>query len=124
MALATPCYTVLVDALPREIRELAQAYRALLDREFAERLLSVIVFGSQARGDAGPESDLDLSVLIADLSESDRTRAVQLAFEAWWSSDRRGPLIAPAVWSDLEYGELLAAERRIALDIQREGVPV
>jgi uncharacterized protein len=38
--------------------------RALLEREYGDRLAGVILFGSQARGDAEPGSDVDLLVVL------------------------------------------------------------
>jgi len=63
-------------------------------------------------------------VTIAGLTEAERIRAIDLAFEAWADGDRRGPLLSPLVWSESERHEWLAAERRIAIDIDREGIPV
>jgi predicted nucleotidyltransferase len=39
--------------------------------------IQIIVFGSQARGDAAPDSDLDLLVIFGDL-ENRRERRVEL----------------------------------------------
>jgi predicted nucleotidyltransferase len=109
-------------ALRPEIAALARRYRSLLEAEFGSRLTDVFVFGSQARGDADEESDLDIAVTIANLTESERKRAIDLAFEVTWAA--KGQVVSPLVWSDAEKQELLAAERRIALDIQTEGIPV
>jgi predicted nucleotidyltransferase len=38
--------------------------RPRLERAFGERLRGVILYGSRARGDHGPDSDLDLLVLL------------------------------------------------------------
>lgn len=47
--------------------------RALVDA-FAQRLKTVVLFGSQARGDAKPESDHDLLVVIDNLPDSPLAR--------------------------------------------------
>ena len=46
----------------------------------------ILLFGSRARGDAGPESDLDLLIeMDSDLSAAERIRAVDRLFSprAW-----------------------------------------
>jgi len=34
---------------------------------YADRLAGVLLYGSQARGDAGPESDIDLLVILSEM---------------------------------------------------------
>jgi len=41
--------------------------RDRLSRAYGERLNSVVLFGSEARGQAGPESDIDLIVVLDGL---------------------------------------------------------
>jgi uncharacterized protein len=40
------------------------AYRSLLDERFPGLVQNLIIFGSKARGDAGPDSDLDILLII------------------------------------------------------------
>jgi predicted nucleotidyltransferase len=86
--------------------------------------MSLRLFGSQARGDADVDSDADVSVVIIGLTEHDRDEAIDLAYEAWRGTGRAGPLISPLVWSEVEQQRRRQAERRIALDIDREGIPL
>lgn len=44
-------------------------FRAELDTIYGDRLERVILFGSRARGDAGPESDYDVAVFLRDVSD-------------------------------------------------------
>jgi len=111
-------------ALPDDVRAVLLAYRALLAARFGARLLSVTLFGSRARGDAEPDSDVDVAVVIRGLDDSEPAIAIDLAFEAWRQGGKRGPLPSPLVWSEAEQADRLARERRIALDVQREGIPV
>ncbi len=46
------------------IQELMGEMRARLRAEFGARLKGIVLFGSQARGDAGPLSDIDVLVLL------------------------------------------------------------
>lgn len=93
----------------------------MLEQRFNVRLRSLVLFGSRARGDAEPDADADVAVVVHGLSESERGEAVALAFEAWRRTGRTAPLISPLVWSEAEQSERRRAERRIALDIDAEG---
>jgi uncharacterized protein len=43
---------------------LLQRIKSLLAAEYGERLKGVVLYGSEARGEAGPESDVDVLVLL------------------------------------------------------------
>jgi predicted nucleotidyltransferase len=45
----------------------AERYAALLKEHLGDRLVSIVLFGSVARGEAGPNSDLDLLLVAEDL---------------------------------------------------------
>ncbi len=42
----------------------------------------IILFGSQARGDAGPDSDVDLLVVMSTTSKRSTTRDIRVALDA------------------------------------------
>jgi predicted nucleotidyltransferase len=47
-----------------ELREILAAYRRGLERIYGDRLVEVVLFGSRARGDACPDSDIDVMVVL------------------------------------------------------------
>lgn len=55
------------------VRRLAGAYRPL----------AIYLFGSKARGDAGPDSDYDLLMVVSDDAPPERRRS-RLAYETLW----------------------------------------
>ena len=110
-------------SVPPALQPLLSSYRQLLERRFGDRLLDVRLYGSWARGDADDDSDVDVAVVVAGLTDAERSDAIDLAFAAWRSAGPDGPLIDPLVWSDTHRADRLAAERRLALDVEREGIP-
>ncbi len=52
------------DVLQRLLWELAQAYTEALRESLGEKLVAVVLFGSVARGEATPASDIDLLVVV------------------------------------------------------------
>ena len=49
--------------------ELLKRIKAAVAEAFGERLRGVVLYGSEARGDAEPDSDIDLLVLLSDLED-------------------------------------------------------
>ena len=100
------------------------AYRRALEQVFGDRVGSVRLFGSRARGEARPESDIDVVVVLCAPTEPERAEtAIDLAWETWRGTAPDGPPLSPLIWSE-EEADRLSRERRIALDIRAEGIPV
>lgn len=53
--------------LPDALRSDLALYVEVLEARFASDLISVVVFGSQARGQAKPESDIDVLIVVRGL---------------------------------------------------------
>jgi predicted nucleotidyltransferase len=117
-------YTALVQelAIPEELRCTLAVYKRLLAERFGSRLRSLRLFGSHARGDASPESDADVAVVVRDLSDAEQDWAIRAAYDAWRENGYSGPLPSPLVWSELQQLDRTRAERRIARDIAEEGI--
>jgi predicted nucleotidyltransferase len=54
------------DRLSPQERKAVNAFVAVLHREYPERVHDVILYGSKARGDSHPDSDIDLLVIVDD----------------------------------------------------------
>ncbi len=105
--------------LPETHRAALEAYAARLRRRFAGRLRFVRLFGSWARGTAGPDSDIDVAVVVEGLTQAEWAEAVALAAD---SEIEGGEPLAPFVVSGARFDELLRRERRLATDVLEEGV--
>ena len=84
-------------------------------------LKGLYVFGSKARGDYDPESDVDLAILVDDLDNPMKRRIIDIVVEV---ETRYIVVISSLVLSWKEFSHLLERERRLALDIQKEGIPI
>lgn len=61
------------------LRRLAERYAELLIATLGDRLVSVVLFGSVARGDASGNSDIDLLIIAAELPTGQFARKRLLA---------------------------------------------
>ncbi|HLH18241.1 MAG TPA: nucleotidyltransferase domain-containing protein [Bryobacteraceae bacterium] len=88
-----------------------------------ERLVSlyrperIYLFGSVARGDASPDSDYDLMVVVPD-STPQSLRDPGLAYRALW---RLGAAIDPLVWTRTQFDSRLHLRASLPSTILREG---
>jgi predicted nucleotidyltransferase len=90
---------------------------------FDDRLARVVLFGSHARGEARPDSDIDVLVVVAGLTPRERSEVHGIAADVWMDLGGRDYVSALALSTD-EYARLERLERLIAQDIAREGVPL
>jgi predicted nucleotidyltransferase len=62
------------------LRKILAEYRARLEDIYGPRLAGLVLFGSQARGDADPDSDIDVMIVLSgpldDWQETQRTSDV------------------------------------------------
>ena len=76
------------------------------------------IFGSRARGEGHGESDVDVLVLLSELSG---VQKVQIWDEAYSVFAQTDILISPVVLSYQRYDNLKKRERLIVQNIEREG---
>lgn len=100
---------------------LLKEMRGVLEARFGPRLREIVLFGSHARGEAHEDSDVDVLVVIDDLSEPERRAVFDLAY------DVARPLpelvvINPLAYSTAQAIELRGRQRLLFRDIDREGL--
>ena len=89
------------------VRRLVQAYHP-------ER---IYLFGSHARGDAGPDSDYDLLVVVTDSAPADQRRS-RLAYEALWGTGTAADVL---VWTRQAFDERRHLRASLPATVLSEG---
>lgn len=103
-----------------EVETALDEFKQGVERAFAERLVRVVLFGSQARGIVHADSDVDVLVLVSPRAPGDGHRAVAVAVAGMLA--RPDVVLSPLVMTPEELADLRAHERRLARDIDREGL--
>lgn len=99
----------------KALKELRESLKEFL----GDHILRMMLFGSRARGDYGDDSDIDIAIIVRGLNRKlkhqilDKVAEIELEYLM--------PL-SVLVLSEDEFNRLKKRERRIALDIDREGI--
>jgi hypothetical protein len=119
------CYDALMGVLSTtpEVVGALERFGASLRSRFGRRLQEVTLFGSRARGDAREDSDVDVLVVIDELSERERGEVFDLAWSAGIQGDEY-VVLAPIPYSTAQAGELRRREKRLMREIAHHGVPL
>lgn len=101
-------------------RTILADFRERVGRRFPQ--CEMILFGSRARGDAEPDSDMDVLVVLEGDADSEADRYVSHC--AWEACYEHGIVLSPVVFSRTEWDEGPERESLLAIAVRREGVPV
>jgi predicted nucleotidyltransferase len=110
-------------ALGSAVSQALERFARALRERFGGRVREVKLFGSRARGEANEEGDVDVLVVVDDLSDEERVRVIDLAYDV----DRTGEDwvgLSPLVYSSAHAARMRAGGRRLFRDIDREGLPL
>lgn len=77
----------------------------------------IYLFGSVARGDAGPDSDYDLLLVVPDDAPSDR-RNSHLAYQVLWGTGTAADVL---VWTHRQFEGRLHVTASLPATVMREG---
>jgi DNA polymerase sigma len=101
-------------------KEVLDKFKALLQERV--RLYKLILFGSRARGDASPFSDIDVVVILDDASgERDFDTVSDCAWEAGFS---KGIVVVPVTFTREEWESSPERYSLLAQAVEAEGVPL
>ena len=104
---------------PRDQETVADVLKALCGKWPIER---VVLFGSKARGDDVPDSDIDL--LFITTEEMDRSAEDAMQEEAWQAGMRRGCCVQLVVRSHERWYHGIDQATPLRLQIDADGVEV
>ena len=94
-------------ALGRIIRVLVAAYEPE----------QIFLFGSRARGDAGPDSDYDLLLVVPDHAPPERKRS-KLAYRVLWGTGTAADVL---VWTRSDFDSRVHLASSLPATVMREG---
>lgn len=104
-------------------RELAARFKKRLVAMLGPRLLRLRAFGSRARGLCRPDSDLDLMVVV-DSADHETRKAIVFLGADMMLEETDPVALSPFVVDPERIARLKERERRLILDIEREGVEI
>ncbi len=99
---------------PVDDPRLAEVVRILVEAYRPERMY---LFGSRARGDAEPDSDYDLLLVVPDDAPSERTRS-RLAYERLWETGTAADVL---IWRHTAFESRLHLPASLPATVHREG---
>jgi predicted nucleotidyltransferase len=108
-----------LDRLTDRERRLVQDFVSLLRRRFDGQLVSAMLFGSRARGEATADSDLDVLVVMRDAPPETRKTIRHLAAEVWLEHDI---YLSTRVWSQAHWQELAELQTGSYRNICQDGI--
>ena len=82
-------------------------------------VVSIRAFGSRARGSAHPESDLDLCVVLPEVTRDLRNAIYAIAWEIGFDA---GCVLAPIVVSEDDFERAALSASTLVANIRREGI--
>ena len=106
--------------LPAAIREVLEAAAARVRTRFGDRVVAVRLYGSQARGDAGPGSDVDILVVLDRIRDAaDRLAAMGCVIDVGLERDL---LLEPMVLDAEDLAWRRRCETSLVRAIDEEGI--
>lgn len=105
--------------IPSSLRPALDAYRERLRAVFGERLREIRLFGSHARGEANEESDVDVLVVVDNLTDLEIGTAAGEAAPIMLSA---GIPLSPLPISTERLDALRKSERAFARELDEEGI--
>ena len=97
----------------------AQAFAEKVQQHFKDQDIAILLFGSRARGDALPDSDMDILVVLPtpDLKAQQTIR--HLAVEVWL---KFGIYLSTRVWSEAHWQQHASLQTSFYRNLQHDAI--
>ncbi len=105
----------------KKIREIMERFSSETKKLYGQVLRTVILYGSCARGDFAPDSDIDIMVLLdipQDKVNGERRKILDISDKLDWDYD---VVLAPVIQSYQVYQDYLPVSK-FYQNVQREGI--
>ena len=108
-----------LNQLAERDRQMALVFTHKLQHRFARQVISVILFGSRARGQAEPDSDMDVLVILAKVDPDIQREVHGLAADVWLEY---GTFLSSLVWSQEHWRKVKGLQTSLFHNIHRDGI--
>ena len=113
--------SMLAERLTAEENRALMELKDVLNRLLGDRLQVFVLYGSKARSDWDSKSDIDIAIVVKGLTGRLKRQILDKVAEVEF---KHLIPISTLVLSEKDFNYLKERERRIALDIEKEGIPL
>ncbi len=110
-----------INILTKEEEKVIEKLKTTLKKFLGDGLVGIKLYGSRAKGDFDSNSDIDIAIIVRGLTREVKNHIFEKIAEI--EIEYLLPL-STLVLSEDEFNLLKNRERRIALDIEKYGIPL
>ncbi len=103
------------------IKQILDEFKQKLPSGVREQIVEIRCFGSYARGDEQPDSDLDLLIVLKAEDKGIQESINETAYNIMWAHDFK-PLLAIKIFSETHYKELAQIGSFFYQNLEQDGV--
>lgn len=107
--------------LSRDERAWLRAYREALNAQFPRTIRRLLIYGSKARGNAGPDSDLDVLLIIRDEDGAKKKRLQWIGHMLAATSDAVPSILA---YTEAEWEQRRRSRSPFRTAVERDAVAI
>ena len=107
--------------MSQRIKKIVSEFRTLLRSRFAEDIVRLSLFGSYARGEERPDSDMDVLVIVKRFSLRLENDILDAAYEIMWANGFE-PLLSVHVMDEAYFARLDGWESSFVNNVRHDGV--